>query len=107
MFHTNRACSQCLSMMPACSLVGYMRNLAMAPLWPYSCLMIKLNLRLPEDLHTRLTARATADRRSLNAEILHFIEVCLGTAPSGTPNRPDGVSTTPAPQRGSGHSPRP
>ncbi|WP_234435138.1 MULTISPECIES: Arc family DNA-binding protein [Streptomyces] len=29
-------------------------------------------LRLPEDLHTRLTTQAAHDRRSINSEILHL-----------------------------------
>ncbi|UIX30709.1 FitA-like ribbon-helix-helix domain-containing protein [Streptomyces sp. GQFP] len=34
-------------------------------------------LRIPEELHARLTTQAAADRRSLNAEILHSLEVSL------------------------------
>lgn len=79
----------------------------MAPLWPYSGAMVKLNLRLPEELHARLAAQATADRRSLNSEILHLIEVGLAVIAPETPDRPDGDPATPAPLRGSGHSPRP
>ncbi|MER6130355.1 Arc family DNA-binding protein [Streptomyces sp. NPDC001795] len=69
--------------------------------------MIKFTLRLPEDLHQRLTDQAAVDRRSLNSEILHLLEVGLSAVPSATPNRPDGDSTSTAPLRGSGHSPRP
>ncbi|MDX3457639.1 Arc family DNA-binding protein [Streptomyces sp. ME02-8801-2C] len=39
--------------------------------------MIRFALRIPEDLHARLTAQAAADRRSINSEILHLIEVAL------------------------------
>ncbi|MGW3730973.1 Arc family DNA-binding protein [Streptomyces sp. NPDC000851] len=69
--------------------------------------MIKFTLRIPEDLHQQLTDQATTDRRSLNSEILHLLEVALSAVPSGTPNRPGGDSASPAPLRGSGHSPRP
>ncbi|MFF7550106.1 Arc family DNA-binding protein [Streptomyces canus] len=72
--------------------------------------MIKFTLRIPEDLHERLTTQATADRRSLNSELLHLLEVGLSTVSPETPNRPDrpgGDSASPAPLRGNGHSPRP
>ncbi|WP_306976726.1 Arc family DNA-binding protein [Streptomyces canus] len=69
--------------------------------------MIKFTLRIPEDLHERLTAQATADRRSLNSELLHLLEVGLNTVSPETPNRPAGNSASPAPLRGSGHAPRP
>jgi predicted HicB family RNase H-like nuclease len=39
--------------------------------------MIRFALRIPEDLHTRLVAQAAADRRSINSEILHLLEVTL------------------------------
>lgn len=42
--------------------------------------MIRFALRIPEDLHARLTAQATADRRSINSEILHLLEVALAAA---------------------------
>ncbi|WP_369200751.1 Arc family DNA-binding protein [Streptomyces sp. PU-14G] len=41
--------------------------------------MIRFALRIPEDLHTRLAAQAATDRRSINSEILHLLEVELGT----------------------------
>ncbi|MFI9602065.1 toxin-antitoxin system HicB family antitoxin [Streptomyces sp. NPDC052043] len=69
--------------------------------------MIKFTLRVPEDLHARLTTQAANDRRSLNSELLHLLEVGLTTVTSETPNRPGGDSASPAPLRGSGHSPRP
>ncbi|AXE78398.1 toxin-antitoxin system HicB family antitoxin [Streptomyces atratus] len=72
----------------------------MAPFWPYSGAMVKLNLRIPDDLHVRLAAQAAADRRSLNSEILHLIEVGLAAIASGTPDRPDGDPASPAPLRG-------
>lgn len=51
--------------------------------------MIRFALRIPDDLHARLTVQATADRRSINSEILHLIEGGLsdatvdGASPSG------------------------
>ncbi|WP_406470182.1 Arc family DNA-binding protein [Streptomyces sp. NBC_01615] len=69
--------------------------------------MVKFTLRLPEELHQRLTDQAATDRRSLNSEMLHLLEVGLGVVPSGTPDRPGGDSASRAPLRGSGHSPRP
>jgi predicted HicB family RNase H-like nuclease len=41
--------------------------------------MVNFHLRIPEDLHARLTAQAAVDRRSLNAEILHLLEGALPT----------------------------
>ncbi|WP_409472808.1 Arc family DNA-binding protein [Streptomyces sp. HC307] len=41
--------------------------------------MLKFTLRIPEDLHARLTTQAEIDRRSLNSEILHLLEVALTT----------------------------
>ncbi|WP_332880823.1 Arc family DNA-binding protein [Streptomyces sp. NBC_00564] len=42
--------------------------------------MIRFALRIPEDLHARLTAQAAADRRSINSEILHLLDVALASA---------------------------
>jgi predicted HicB family RNase H-like nuclease len=39
--------------------------------------MFKFTLRIPEELHARLTTQAATDRRSLNAEILHLLEISL------------------------------
>ncbi|WP_405820391.1 Arc family DNA-binding protein [Streptomyces sp. NBC_01390] len=75
--------------------------------WRHNDGMVKFTLRIPEKLHERLTAQATTDRRSLNSELLHLLEVGLTTISPQTPNRPDGDSPSPAPLRGSGHSPRP
>ncbi|MET7727669.1 Arc family DNA-binding protein [Streptomyces mirabilis] len=61
--------------------------------------MIRFALRIPEDLHARLTAQATADRRSINSEILHLIEVALSTIEVDDES-PGGDSSTPAPLRG-------
>ncbi|MER7692593.1 Arc family DNA-binding protein [Streptomyces sp. NPDC097610] len=40
----------------------------------------RISLRLPTDLHARLVEEARADRRSLNSEIVHLLEVALGPA---------------------------
>lgn len=61
--------------------------------------MIRFALRIPEDLHARLTAQAAADRRSINSEILHLLDVALASAsPDAGP--PGGDPATPAPLRG-------
>ncbi|MFE3412600.1 Arc family DNA-binding protein [Streptomyces mirabilis] len=52
--------------------------------------MIRFSLRTPADLHEQVTARAAADRRSLNSEILHLLEVAF-TAPRPTPDRPAAI----------------
>jgi hypothetical protein len=62
--------------------------------------MIRFALRLPEDLHTRLTDQAAADRRSINSEILHLLEAALAAVAPETPDRPDGDPASPAPLRG-------
>ncbi|WP_119727812.1 Arc family DNA-binding protein [Thermomonospora amylolytica] len=41
--------------------------------------MIRFALRLPDDLHERLVAQAAKDRRSINSEILHLLEIALAT----------------------------
>ncbi|MGW1784254.1 Arc family DNA-binding protein [Streptomyces sp. NPDC002143] len=68
--------------------------------------MIKFTLRLPEDLHQRLIDQAATDRRSVNSEMLHLLEVGLTAVAPETPNRPGGDSASPAPLRGNGDSPR-
>ncbi|MCT9079188.1 Arc family DNA-binding protein [Streptomyces fulvoviolaceus] len=55
--------------------------------------MIRFALRIPEDLHARLTAQAAIDRRSVNSEILHLLEVALG-APAGSAESPGGKPDT-------------
>ncbi|GAA2525937.1 Arc family DNA-binding protein [Streptomyces albidoflavus] len=52
--------------------------------------MVKLNLRLPDDLHARVRTQAATDRRSLNAEILHLIETGLAAVAPEAPHRPGG-----------------
>ncbi|MEO3844453.1 MULTISPECIES: Arc family DNA-binding protein [unclassified Streptomyces] len=40
----------------------------------------RISLRLPKDLHERLVEQARTDRRSLNSEIVHLLEITLGPA---------------------------
>ncbi|MFI1693929.1 Arc family DNA-binding protein [Streptomyces sp. NPDC020794] len=61
--------------------------------------MIRFSLRIPADLHEQATAQATADRRSLNSEILHLLEVAL-TAPRPDAGSPGDDPASPAPLRG-------
>ncbi|MEV7774602.1 toxin-antitoxin system HicB family antitoxin [Kitasatospora sp. NPDC086791] len=61
--------------------------------------MIRFALRIPEDLHARLTAQAAHDRRSINSEILHLLDVALATV-AQTPDRLDADPATPDPLRG-------
>jgi len=39
--------------------------------------MKQLTLRLPDDLHAALKARAEAEHRSMHAELLHLLEQVL------------------------------
>ncbi|MFE5592021.1 Arc family DNA-binding protein [Streptomyces sp. NPDC056549] len=52
--------------------------------------MIRMTLRLPEDVHVRLAAQAEADRRSLNSEIVHLLEVALAGVEVGMGELPRG-----------------
>ncbi|MCX4408981.1 Arc family DNA-binding protein [Streptomyces sp. NPDC059837] len=61
--------------------------------------MIRLSLRIPVGLPERVTARAAADRRSLNSEILHPLEAALA-APRVDAGPPGGDPASPAPLRG-------
>ncbi|WP_406429352.1 Arc family DNA-binding protein [Streptomyces sp. NBC_01589] len=47
----------------------------------------RITLRLPDDLHARLTEHARIDRRSLNSEIVHLLEVTIDT-PRGDAGSP-------------------
>jgi hypothetical protein len=38
----------------------------------------RISLRLPTAIHTMLVEQARANRRSLNSEIVHLLEVALG-----------------------------
>ncbi|MEV4086438.1 Arc-like DNA binding dprotein [Nonomuraea fuscirosea] len=49
--------------------------------------MIRITLRLPDDVHAQLLTQAETDRRSLNSEIVHLIEVALN-AESGDDESP-------------------
>ncbi|TKA04952.1 Arc family DNA-binding protein [Actinacidiphila oryziradicis] len=60
--------------------------------------MIRFALRLPDDLHQQLTDRARTDRRSINSEILHLLEVALST-PAANAESPADDSATSAPLR--------
>ncbi|KWX04990.1 hypothetical protein TH66_04275 [Carbonactinospora thermoautotrophica] len=59
----------------------------------------RISLRLPAELHERLVARATADRRSLNSEIVYLLEVALDS-PVVDDDSPGGESASPDPLRG-------
>lgn len=41
--------------------------------------MVNFNVRFPDELIARVRIQATADRRSINSEILHLLEVALTT----------------------------
>ncbi|MFF6785800.1 Arc family DNA-binding protein [Streptomyces sp. NPDC012510] len=49
--------------------------------------MVKVTVRLPDELHARLVSQAATDRRSLNSEILHLLEAAL-TAVDGDDQSP-------------------
>ncbi|MFM9695220.1 Arc family DNA-binding protein [Streptomyces europaeiscabiei] len=49
--------------------------------------MVKVTVRIPDELHARLVSQAETDRRSLNSEILHLLEVAL-TAVDGDDQSP-------------------
>ncbi|WP_078912862.1 Arc family DNA-binding protein [Streptomyces sp. NRRL S-646] len=66
--------------------------------------MIRFALRIPEDLHARLTARAAADRRSINSEILHLLDAALST-PTETADAPDAKPTSAPQHENPGSSP--
>ncbi|WP_329367577.1 Arc family DNA-binding protein [Streptomyces sp. NBC_01483] len=61
--------------------------------------MMRVSLRIPAGLPERATARAAADRRSLNSEILHPLEAALA-APRADAGSPGGDPAPPAPLRG-------
>lgn len=42
--------------------------------------MMRITLRLPDDVHARLIAHAQTDRRSLNSQIVHLLETALDAA---------------------------
>jgi hypothetical protein len=42
--------------------------------------VIRITLRLPDDVHARLIAHAETDRRSLNSQIVHLLEIALDAA---------------------------
>ncbi|GGU40682.1 FitA-like ribbon-helix-helix domain-containing protein [Actinomadura livida] len=61
--------------------------------------MVRISLRLPEELHARLVEQAARDRRSLNSQILHLLEETLDAAESDTHPPGDGPAF-PDPLRG-------
>ncbi|MGP3979695.1 Arc family DNA-binding protein [Streptomyces sp. KR80] len=60
---------------------------------------VRITLRLPSDIHSQLTAQARTARRSLNSEIVHRLELSLGT-PVMDAETPGSNPASPAPQRG-------
>ncbi|WP_078627634.1 Arc family DNA-binding protein [Streptomyces synnematoformans] len=44
----------------------------------------RITVRLPLELHERLAALAKRDRRSVNSEIVHLLEVALTGRPADT-----------------------
>ncbi|WP_329310327.1 Arc family DNA-binding protein [Streptomyces sp. NBC_01262] len=61
--------------------------------------MVNFNVRFPDELIARVRIQATADRRSINSEILHLLEVALATVGEDAES-PGGNSAAPAPLRG-------
>ncbi|WP_188192806.1 Arc family DNA-binding protein [Nonomuraea sp. SYSU D8015] len=61
--------------------------------------MIRCALRIPKDFHARLAARAAADRRSINSEILSLLEVALST-PAAEAESPGDDPASPTPRPG-------
>lgn len=56
----------------------------------------RITLRLPADLHARLSDHARHERRSLNSEIVYLLEVALEGAGMDAVSL-DGESASPAP----------
>ncbi|MER7693756.1 Arc family DNA-binding protein [Streptomyces sp. NPDC097610] len=69
-----------------------------------ACLVLAPHDAQPADLHEQVTTRAAADRRSLNSEILHRLEVALA-APRADAGSPGGEPASPAPLRGKPDAP--
>ncbi|MEV4076632.1 Arc family DNA-binding protein [Nonomuraea fuscirosea] len=40
---------------------------------------MRITLRLPDDVHDQVAARAQTERRSLNSQIVHLLETALAT----------------------------
>lgn len=60
----------------------------MVSTWPYNVSTMpeddeekNVRVRIPASLHAAVTAKARAERRSLNAQILACLEECTGTRP--------------------------
>jgi hypothetical protein len=45
------------------------------PVWCYYGVMVRLTLRLPDELHKALKELAQRERRSLQAQILYILEL--------------------------------
>ena len=60
---------------------------------------VRMTLRLPEDLRDRLRVHARQERRSLNSELVHMLEVGLRAA-GVDDESPGGDSSASAPLRG-------
>ncbi|WP_091040516.1 Arc family DNA-binding protein [Glycomyces harbinensis] len=54
---------------------------------------VRITLRMPAEIHSRLSGEAKTSRRSLNAEIVYRLENSLGIdkLPSGAPNVRDSL----------------
>ncbi|MFF2081473.1 Arc family DNA-binding protein [Kitasatospora sp. NPDC058162] len=75
----------------------------MVSVYHYSCDMdheTRITLRLPADTHAWLTTQAKLNRRSLNSEIVHRLEVAHRATPPETPDRLDCDTATADPLRG-------
>jgi predicted HicB family RNase H-like nuclease len=51
--------------------------------------MIRFSLRIPEELHALIVESAKTERRSLNAEMLHLIEIGLAKQAKDNRSTPD------------------
>ena len=49
----------------------------MASIGPHYAAMVKLNLRLPDELRDELARRAASAKRSLNSEIVYRLDLSL------------------------------
>ncbi|MEU2979454.1 Arc family DNA-binding protein [Streptomyces hirsutus] len=81
----------------------------MASSWHHSSVADekRISLRLPTDLHARLVEQARTDRRSLNSEIIHLLEVTLTNAGGNgeSPSLPRSAGGRFSPQAGGAPTP--
>lgn len=58
-----------------------------------------LNIRLPDGMRDRIRERAASNRRSMNAEIVHYLDCALGAqeekGPAEAATSPSHVTETP------------